>query len=145
MQTDTYTQKTLTTAEKMERITRALADLDQQIDDLHAQVAALDAAGTCTGRIQSRKDKGRTPKPYAQHNHNQSCPNHGTPKPGKRLRIYVGLDPHRQAEAQAAIDRYKQKAVLEQQIEQIEIKVSLIERAISNAYYAASNHQRWEM
>ncbi|MCP4539203.1 MAG: hypothetical protein GY832_18860 [Chloroflexi bacterium] len=134
----------LTTVEKMARITQALADLDRQLDTLRAQVAALDDAGVCTGTAWWRRDNGAAPKMYANHGVNQACPIHGTPEQEKRLRVYIGLDPDKQAQAQAAFERCEEKAALKQQIDRIEIKIGRIERAITNAYYAASNQQRWE-
>jgi hypothetical protein len=140
---NSYETKTLTTAEKMERITQALADLDRQLADLHADIDALDAAGICTGRVVWRNENGRSGKMYANHG-KTPCPIHGKPPASGRLRAYVGLDPTRQAQARAAIERFVQKVALEKSINCVEIQVARIERAISNAYYAASNQQRWE-
>ena len=145
MQNDTYTPKTFTTTEKMERIVAALADLGDQGTDLRAQIAALDKAGICTGRIYWRRENGNPPKLYVNHGAKQPCPIHGEPRANGRLRSYVGLDPDRQAQAEAAIERYKEKDALQDQISRVEVQISRIERAISNAYYAASNQQRWEL
>ena len=79
MQNDTYTPisgATLTTSEKMTRITQALADLDQQLSNLRYEVQDLDAAGICTGRVVWRNENGRPSKLYANHGKEKTidCP-----------------------------------------------------------------------
>ncbi|MCP4539737.1 MAG: hypothetical protein GY832_21575 [Chloroflexi bacterium] len=139
-----YNVPLLTTVEKIERIITTLTDLDRKLAYLRADVADLETAGICTGSAAWRHDNGTAPKMYANHGMRQSCPVHGEPPANGRLRSYVGLDPARQAQARATMDRCRKKAELEQQIGHVEIQVSRIERAITNAYYAASNQQRWE-
>ncbi len=73
--------------------------LNQAIGHLEGQA--------CTGVLYWRdKDTpGRMPKLYIIHGVDQSCPIHGAPKPGRRVRIYIGSDPQKQSAAFAALER----------------------------------------
>jgi hypothetical protein len=143
----TYDIQETTTAEKLTSIAARLDALTDQIDALEAQVADLDEAGVCTGVPYWRDGTGGSrarPKLYANHGVDQACPIHGRPEPGKRLRTYVGADPEAQEEALAAIARYEQKADLETCIRHVEMQRGRVERAIAEAWRAATGKQRWE-
>lgn len=146
MQQTTYVTASadVTTDEKLAAIANALRNLDQQTAALRVQIAELDEAGICTGVVYWRRENGKPDRMYANHGINETCPLHGRPKPDKRLRTYVGPNPERQARIQAAMKRRREKLDLESAIRQTEIQRDRIERAITNAYYAASNQQRWE-
>lgn len=136
----------VTIKEKLMTIIQHLQDQTRQIADLHIQIGDLEAAGTCTGTVHWRdRDKAdRQPKLYAIHGVDNSCPMHGRPEHGKRLRAYVGADPEKQDHVLDAIERQKQKAHLESQIRQIEVQLRRVERAIDDAWRAATGVRRWE-
>lgn len=79
--------------------TTGLIQLTNQRNHLAQQV--------CTGRPhwRDRNAEGKTAKLYVLHSTDQSCPIHGTPDPGARLRVYVGNKPTLVADALAAIER----------------------------------------
>lgn len=132
--------------EKLMTIIEYLQDQTQQIADLHIQIGDLEAAGTCTGTAhwRDRDRPNHQPKLYAIHGVDNSCPMHGKPKRGKRLRAYVGADPEKQDCALDAIERQKQKAHLESQIRQIEVRLQRVEHALDDTWRAATSAQRWE-
>ena len=136
----TYEIQEATAAEKLASIAEHLDVLAGEIDTLKAQISDLDEAGVCTGTDYWRDGT----KLYANHGINKTCPIHGTPEPGKRLRTYVGTDATTQAEVLAAMERCKEKSNLESTVRQIEIQHSRIERAVTTAWRIATGHQRWE-
>lgn len=73
--------------------------LNQAIERLEGQA--------CIGALYWRdKDApGRMPKLYIIHGVDQTCPIHGAPKPGRRVRIYIGSDSQKQSTAFAALER----------------------------------------
>ena len=136
----------VTVKEKLMVIVEHLQDQMQQIADLYIRIGDLEAAGTCTGSVHWRDlDRpDRQPKLYAIHSVDNSCPMHGRPERGKRLRVYVGTDPEKQDHVLDGIERQKQKAHLESQIRQIEVRLRRVERAIDDAWRATTGIQRWE-
>lgn len=74
--------------------------------DLQQQLAELDG-NTCTGTEHWRDTKNakHAAKLYVIHRIDQSCPIHGQPDPGKRLRTYIGSKPGKIDQARNAIER----------------------------------------
>jgi len=135
----------VTIKEKLMTIIEHLQDQTERIADLHIQIGDLEAAGTCTGTVHWR-DRDRPnyqPKLYAIHGAGDSCPMHGAPRPGKRLRAYIGTDPEKQDCVLDAIERQKQKAHLESQIRQIEVRLRRVKHALDDTWRAATGAQRW--
>ena len=137
----TYNEPEPTTTEKIAIIRQALEKHNYTIHEMQKEIADLDRAGTCTGVVHWRDKSSRM---YANHGVNKNCPIHGIPKPGRRLRIYVGVDLLKQDQVRAAIKRHKQKVELDDQIRMIEIQRSRIESAITCAWRHATRNQRWE-
>ncbi len=88
-----------------------------ELDRITAEIAILDGT-TCTGRIHWRDQNkpGKTPKMYILHSTDQSCPIHGTPAPGSRIRLYIGTDETKQEPARAAIRREQTRLDLEKHL-----------------------------
>ena len=139
----TYNEPEPTIIEKLAVIRQTLEKQNYAIHELQSQIADLDQAGTCTGVVHWR-DKNGNRKMYANHSVGESCPIHGEPKAGKRLRTYVGADPVKQDQVLAAIKRHAQTATLDQQIRTIRNQKSRIESAITCAWRHATRNQRWE-
>lgn len=89
------------------------SQLPQALEKAHQECVMLSntllklADNHCTGSEHWRdaNTDHRQPKLYIIHPLNGSCPIHGSPEPGKRIRTYVGADPAKIEEAQQAIDR----------------------------------------
>jgi hypothetical protein len=141
---ETYETEQVAISDKLVTIVERLAELDRHIDRLVTRVAALDEAGVCTGVAYWRDRDDSTPKLYANHGVGVSCPLHGEPEDGRRLRVYVGSDPEAQQEALAAIERRQQKARLEAQMRQLAMQQDRIEQAVTDAWRAAAGLQRHE-
>jgi len=64
----------------------------------------------CTGAEHWRdaNTNNRKPKLYIIHRTDATCPVHGEPEPGKRIRTYIGSNPDNIRDAQAAIERGRQ-------------------------------------
>ena len=89
------------------RLPEALQETGIYVEQLAARAAQLERQ-TCTGVPYWRDQDapGRRPKLYLVHGVGQPCPLHGAPAPGRRLRTYIGVDPHRQQAAFAALERH---------------------------------------
>jgi len=79
------------------------------MEELAEEIAALDAAGCCTGIEEWRGDIL-----YARHSTGESCPVHGEPAVGKRLVKYIGKKKGAQTAAQAQMARQQQVMELRQ-------------------------------
>jgi hypothetical protein len=141
---ETYETREVTISDKMVEIVERLAELDRQIDRLVTQVAALDDKGVCTGVAYWRDKDDSTPKLYANHGIDRACPIHGRPEAGKRLRTYVGSNPEAQREALDGIARCQKRTDLEDQIRRLSMERDRVERAVTEAWRAATGTQRWE-
>ena len=83
---------------------------DAQADCAICSKILLDLANNhCTGTEHWRDANAdhRKPKLYVIHPLNAVCPIHGDPKPGARIRTYIGTDPAKIADAQEAIARHR--------------------------------------
>ena len=100
-------------AEVIRRRIAEISDLQNYLDRLNGN--------TCTGREwwRDKDHPTKTPKLYILHSIDQTCPLHGEPEPGKRLRVYIGSDPVNVAEARAAIERTHEKKHLEGRLDNI--------------------------
>jgi len=97
-------------------ITNRLATLQ----DLRAQLEALNSI-SCTGTVYWRDtSNGQTQKLYVNHGKDQSCPIHGQPKPGGRLRCYVGTNEEKQQQAMDAIETEKERKLVQRQVHALE-------------------------
>lgn len=134
------------TNDKLTVIIEHLQDQHQRIGDLLARITDLEATDVCTGRVHWRDldEPNRKPKMYVIHSIGDHCPMHGKPKPGERLRIYVGTDPEKQDHILEAMERQKQRTHLESQIRQAEVRLRRIERAIDDVWRIVTDQQRWE-
>lgn len=117
-----------------QRETRALAedlraaalDLVAAVDAALAEVAMLKrrlehlAGRNCTGSELWRDTDSSSPKLYVTHSTNATCPIHGTPAPGKRLRTYIGTKPREQKRAQAAMHAEELRRAYEQRLAEID-------------------------
>ena len=129
----------------MQQIASALTELDRQADALRTQIADLETIGVCTGVEYWRdRENGRQAKLYCNHITDQVCPLHGKPKKGKRIQAYIGADLDKQAQAQQAIQRQKQKDDLIEQISQLDSQRRSIEQPITNAWCAATGNWAWQ-
>lgn len=109
--------------QKIERLQKGLANVDiavrsmaNVLDDLADQLADLEGR-TCTGNEhwQDQDHPTRAAKMRVLHGLDESCPMHGKPDEGKRLRTYVGSDPENIAAAQRAIENHKKQEELVEQ------------------------------
>lgn len=134
------------TQEKLMTIIEYLQDQGQKIDDLLFQVADLEQTEMCTGRVYWRDQDtpGQTPKMCIAHSVNGSCPLHGEPKPGERLRVYVGTDPEKQDQVLEAIEHQNRKARLESRVRQAEVWLGRVERAIDDVWRLVTDQRRRE-
>ena len=126
-----HTQQPLTTA------LDALTEIQTQINQL--------AGHTCTGTIWWRDPNSEQPKMYIIHRKDECCPTHGMPDRGKRLRIYIGTDPDRQAEAHAILDAKARLVKLRSRKQGLDRALSVALRYLPDYYnalrYAAPD--RW--
>lgn len=97
----------------------------QRLDDLARLEAKLKGISgqICTGREYWRDEDQptKTPKMCIVHSVDEPCPMHGEPKPGKRLRVYVGAKADKIIEAKAALERAEQYLGLEARIKAIRL------------------------
>ena len=106
----------------------------QQLTNAQCHVNTLTQLGTCNGTVYWRGAGSHAkPKMYTNHRRDQACPVHGTPKPGGRLRCYVGQDPDKQARALADMGRAKE-------LTEANTLVTRLERAIASAYYSLKEY-----
>ena len=137
----------VTIKEKLTMIIERLQDQNQNISDLHARIVDLETTvAICTGTTHwSDRDKpDHQPKLHILHSPGDSCPMHGDPKPGKRLRIYVGVDSKKQDQVLEAMERQKQRAHLESQIRQAQVRLRRVEHAIDDVWRIVTEQQRWD-
>lgn len=111
-------------------IENAVRTREADLSRLVGELAALDGR-TCTGREwwRDKDHPTRVAKLYALHSIDQTCPLHGTPSPGERLRVYVGSDPDRIAEARAAMEREARRQGLE-------VELAATRRGLQNCGHA---------
>ncbi len=114
-----------------ERIRWIVKQLEQRIahirkleDDLDHALADWNASKRlprCSGTLQPRSNGIF----YANHSIDQSCPLHGTPRPGSRLRIYIGKKLPKVTAARRAITRHlieqKAAAVYKELLQELEL------------------------
>ena len=77
-----------------------IQDLDLNLQVKRLELAALLMQPCCTGTAHWRASTL-----YANHGIGQTCPMHGKPQPGKRLRVYVSKKPRKQKPVLDAIAR----------------------------------------
>jgi len=96
----------------IDRLTLAVATAVQELDGIERELLALEDK-TCNGTVYWRASSdGSAPMMYANHKHDQTCPLHGTPAPGRRLRTYIGKKPYRQDKATTAMELHRQRTRL---------------------------------
>lgn len=119
---------------------RARSPITQRYEELQALDAELATlqGNTCTGKVSWRDTNNPNPnaaKMTIVHGTNQACPLHGEPANGKRIRSYVGTDPHKQAQAIKAIEDETRR-------EKLQHKRDGLEAAIRDAGYALKDFYR---
>jgi uncharacterized protein (DUF952 family) len=84
-------------------------ELAQQQCEVLSNILLELANDHCTGTEHWRdaNTDHRKPKLYVIHPLNAVCPIHGDPKPGKRIRTYIGSNPTKIEAAQEAISRHR--------------------------------------
>lgn len=94
-----------------------IADLERWRQGL----AALEPY-SCTGKEywRDRDHPTRSPKLYIIHGIDETCPVHGTPPPGGRLRVYIGSDPAKISEARQFTRNQQRRQELQQRIKKVE-------------------------
>ncbi len=111
-----------------EDLRAAALDLVAAVDAALAEVAMLEgrleclAGRNCTGFELWRNTDSTSSSPilYVSHSTNATCPIHGTPAPGKRLRTYIGTKPREQKRAQAAMHAEELRRAYEQRLAEID-------------------------
>lgn len=113
----TQTEKRAYTIELIQNLPAALKHRLVELDELQHQIAELDGT-TCTGSEHWRGKATRTTarKLYILHGIDRTCPIHGAPATGKRLRCYVGTKQGNIDRARAAIKRHRQQRELLNQL-----------------------------
>ena len=117
----------------VEAIRRRLHDLTHLQEELEAL-----RGNTCMGREywRAKHHPTRMAKLYILHSIDQVCPIHGTPQLGTRLRVYIGSDPYKIAEAREYIRRLQKWWNLERQIEALQRSLSSCEDLLRSFYDA---------
>lgn len=107
----------------------AIDNVMVEISKIEKELNAIDG-NTCTGTEYWRDQDHatRSPKLYIIHSTDESCPMHGEPEPGKRIRTYIGADETAIAEVQEAM-------VLEQKRRKLEARL----RKLKNGIVAANS------
>jgi hypothetical protein len=109
--------------EEIEEIEKALNDIDGK---------------TCTGTEYWRDQDHptRSPKLYVIHGTGESCPLHGEPEDGGRIRTYIGADQQAIAEARAAMEREREREQLEERLDALRYGIvsaaGKLDRALMN-------------
>ena len=126
---DSTEMETLAAALPEAIITRYAAYL-QELADL----TALDGI-TCTGAPHWRDNtkSTATAKLYINHSIDAACPVHGKPKPGSRLRSYIGTDPSKQRVAHEAIEREQERQTTAQRVKIMEAALYQAARELRSA------------
>ena len=75
--------------------------LEPRIEDAFAALQAAEAKPRCSGRPHWRGDIL-----YANHSINASCPTHGVPGTGERLRVYIGKKEYKITRTLAAMENH---------------------------------------
>ena len=125
------TEETDRTADRGVELRAAALDLVAAIDAALAEVAMLEgrleclAGRNCTGIELWRDADSDSPKLYVTHSTNATCPIHGRPAPGKRLRTYIGTKPEQQKRAQAAMHAEALRRAYEQRLAEIESALAM--------------------
>lgn len=90
----------------VEGITQAIAERKAEVGKIEGLIAEI-YGSNCVGREWWRdKDvEGKTSKLYINHSIDQSCPLHGVPDKGDRIRAYVGSDWGKIADVREAMDK----------------------------------------
>jgi len=104
--------------------------LSEQLEDLqHSH---------CTGTEHWRdaKHSKHTPKLYVIHKTDQSCPIHGKPEAGKRIRTYVGSNQIKIDAARAAIERGKTYHTAMLELKRKHQDVHSAKHSLHNIYWA---------
>ena len=127
-------------------INKLLADVKAQTyaiaDSLRDTADELaDLPPICTGHPYWRDNKS-SQLLYANHGVNRSCPIHGTPDPGKRLRSYIGANRDTQAAALADIDRAATLHDLQEQIRQHTLALQAAHRELHTILHAFKHPTR---
>jgi hypothetical protein len=88
-----------------------------QMEGLQQELDALEGR-TCTGKEHWRDENtpGRSAKLYIIHSVDEACPIHGEPKPGKRVRTYIGCKKEAIEDAKAAIERERRRKALNREL-----------------------------
>lgn len=86
-------------------------DAKKKLAQVQEEIGKLDGH-TCTGAIWWRDPDSDKRRMYINHRKNESCPLHGTPERDKRLRIYIGSDPDKQAAARTLLDAEARLTIL---------------------------------
>lgn len=119
------------------------SQLPQALDDARLQCEMcsnilLDLADDhCTGTEHWRDANAdhRKPKLYIIHPLNATCPIHGDPKPGKRIRTYVGTDPAKIEAAQEAITRCRHYENAFRELQDLHRRIKHAHGNIRQAWY----------
>lgn len=127
------TEETDRTAELGVDLRAAALDLVAAVDAALAEVAMLEgrleclAGRNCTGSELWRDTDSTSSSPilYVTHSINATCPVHGAPAPGKRLRTYIGTKPREQKRAQAAMHAEALRRTYEQRLAEIESALAM--------------------
>lgn len=85
-------------------VENAIDSAETVLDELAEKIGALDGK-TCTGgeHWRDKEHPTRAAKMQALHGKNVSCPVHGEPEKGERIRSYVGSDPSNMAAIREAM------------------------------------------
>jgi len=91
-----------------------------EISRIEKELAAIDG-NTCTGTEYWRDQDHatRAPKLYLIHSTGESCPMHGSPENGGRIRTYIGADETAIAEAQKAMALEQKRRKLEARLRKL--------------------------
>lgn len=107
-----------------------------KMDHIQQGLDELDGR-TCTGNVHWRdKDTpGKTAKLYILHRTDRSCPIHGRPSPGGRMRSYVGNKPDKISDALAAIERERERRDLQRELHTLQEIIGRASFRIKNIYW----------
>ena len=97
----------------------------EELEQVEAEIEQVSGQGVCNG-TPTWRDAGhstRSPKLYIVHSINRSCPIHGQPDAGRRIRTYVGCDEERIAKALAAVERHERVETLRERARRIEARL----------------------
>jgi hypothetical protein len=97
-----------------EALPDAILERERKLEGLRQRLDWLES-WSCNGTEywRDRNHPTREPKLYINHGVDQACPMHGTPEPGKRLRIYLGANERRIEDARGWLENEKERKALE--------------------------------